>query len=597
MTDGSDSMANCEGFNRRQAASSTTCVSSTNTCSTSCSDAGCIWSASGAEYCYGCRSAWPSTPGTTANMLTNDGTDGFLWIAASACSGNSSVDSSLSTTCSQFAGTGYCTLCKDGYIAQRTSTSSSTCISRSLNTAYLDPAQLQYCIMIDSSGNCLSCDIFKDTTMTSNAACSAPALPGVIGRTTWPEDGTDDVWYYRQSSHSGLFDYPDVFIGSKFGSAPTSAQKTGKGGDIFVETTADSNSLQSYSLASNYPYIYGTTSNNGINYIYTFGYGYYVEESYISYRTPSHAFGALTTWSEGSASWACPTNPTDSATCSGREVSGSTKCTSVSSAVPEQPNCECDSSYAGLACEETITKSYTKNFSYSAKSTTQYDKVIFATTSTLMSAYGFTDIRTTIPDYTTKSGGQDIMVLTRGQSIYGRYDKQNWVDNIWTGNSYLPGFQKKYWAGTKFGDEIRRLRILQGLGNETRRLRLRQLSSFYNSAAYTMMVGLNKNAFAGMTSGLPLYYTIVRLFERDITLASETLVRGMPLALKIIIPVFSIGAIAICILLAWCMMDTDGDKEEGECGATEKSSEQTEDNQNLIKQNSGTGIQSNKVHN
>jgi len=271
---------------------------------------------------------------------------------------------------------------------------------------------------------------------------------------------------------------------------------------------------------------------------------------------------------------------------------------SVASAAPEQPQCECQSAYAGLACEETITKTYTKDFSYSAKSTTQYDKVIFATTSTNMKAYGFTDIRTTIPDYTTKAGGQDIMVMTRGQSVYGRYDKQNWANNIWTANSYLPGFQKKYWSGTDLGDEIRRLRILQGLGNETRRLRLRQLSSFYNSAAYTMMVGLNKNAFDNMTADLPLYFTIVRLFERDITIAAETLVRGMPLALKIIIPIFSLGAIGICILLVWCMMDSDDDKEEGEEGATEKSSEQTEDNQNLIKkQNSGSENKSNKVHN
>ena len=596
MTDGSDIMANCEGFNRIQSSGSDTCVTGTTTCDAACSDAGCV-DDNQKEYCYGCRSAWPTD--VTDFLVQNGSSVGYLWIRKTACTGNSSVNSDLALTCSQFLGTDYCSLCKDGYIARRTSTSSSTCISRSVNTALLDPAQLLYCIMIDDNNNCLSCDIFKDTTMVSNAACSVPALPGVIGRTTWPEDGTDDVWYYRQTSHTGLNLYPDVFIGSKFGAPPTSAQKTGKGGDIFVETTADSNSLESYSLASEFPYIYGTTTNSGVNYIYTFGYGYYVEESYISYRTPSHAFGALTTFSDNpSSNWACPANPATGTACSGNEVSGSTKCTSVSTAVPLQPNCECKSGFAGLACEETITKSYTNDFSYSSKSTNQYDKVIFATTSTDMKKYGFTDIRTTIPDYTTKSGGQDVMVLTRGQSVFGMYDKQNWVDNIWTGNSYLPGFQKKYWSGTDLGDEIRRLRILQGLGNETRRLRLRQLSSFYNSAAYTMMVGLNKNAFAAMTADKPLYFTIVRLFERDITISAETLVRGMPLALKIIIPLFSIGAIAICLLLVWCMMDTEGGKEDGENAASEKGSEQTEDNQNLIKkQNSGTKNSSNKVQN
>lgn len=598
LTDTTGLVANCIGFNRGGGGGSDTCLTLASVPPTKCSDAGYVDAADGTSYCFACAAGTNmlSTPGTTSNMLMQNGSDGIAWIKESVCGTGSSSRSQLDT-CSEWAGANYCVLCKDGYISQRSSSSAAVCISRSTNTKYLDPAQLLYCLMVDASGNCLYCDVFKNSTMTSNAACTAPTDPGIVGRFTYPETA-GNKYYYRQTSHTGSASFPDVFIGEKVTSAPTSAHDTTKGGNIFVKTTADSNSMESYSLASDYPYIYGAVTQGGVHYIYTFGYGYYVEESYIAYRTPSHTFGTYKTWAN-SGSWECPKNPTDNVECSGKQVSGSTKCQSVNSASPVQPNCECQTGYAGLACEETVTKTYTSNFSYSEKATAVGTKFIFATTRENMINYGFTDIRAQVPDYTQKSGGQDIMAMTRGQFINGKYDKQTWNGNVWTANSYLPGFQKKYWSGTKLGDEVRRLRVLEGLGNGTRKARLRILSRFFNAESYKMTVGLNKNAFSGMAANTNIYFTMVRLFNREIKLSAETLERGMPLALKIVIPILSVGAILVLILVMWCMFaEGDDEEQEGEGGADESKVEPSEDNQNLIKNSSNdSDKKSNKTDN
>jgi flagellar basal body-associated protein FliL len=54
-------------------------------------------------------------------------------------------------------------------------------------------------------------------------------------------------------------------------------------------------------------------------------------------------------------------------------------------------------------------------------------------------------------------------------------------------------------------------------------------------------------------------------------LSAEILTRGMPLALKILIPVFAVLSIAIGILIGWCLMDTS-EKEEEEGGEAAKES-------------------------
>ena len=101
------------------------------------------------EYCYGCRSNFPTDTG--ANMIGGVGGTA-LWIKASACTGTATQPTV--TNCAEAAATGYCTLCNDGYIAMRTGTADSSCISRSMNTDYMDAAKLLHCLMIDSAGNC-----------------------------------------------------------------------------------------------------------------------------------------------------------------------------------------------------------------------------------------------------------------------------------------------------------------------------------------------------------------------------------------------------------------------------------------------------------
>ena len=67
---------NAEGFNRRNVNPATgTTMTGTQSCSSSCSDAGCLM-VGATEYCYGCRSAWPTDPST--NMI---GGTSHMWIA------------------------------------------------------------------------------------------------------------------------------------------------------------------------------------------------------------------------------------------------------------------------------------------------------------------------------------------------------------------------------------------------------------------------------------------------------------------------------------------------------------------------------------
>ena len=68
--------ANAEGFNRRNSNVAAGLASTaTTTCSSSCSDAGCL-THGGAEYCYGCKSAWPTDP--SANLVS--GQSMATWI-------------------------------------------------------------------------------------------------------------------------------------------------------------------------------------------------------------------------------------------------------------------------------------------------------------------------------------------------------------------------------------------------------------------------------------------------------------------------------------------------------------------------------------
>jgi len=533
--------ANAEGFNRRNANVSAALASTaTTTCSASCSDAGCL-THNAAEYCYGCRSAWPTSP--SANLVAGHGQ--ATWILASACTGTTTVVAN----CSQQVGATYCSLCNNGYISSRNG-DTATCEPRYKNQDWLDPSKLLHCLMVDASNNCLTCDIFKNVLQATNTTCTAPTGDNkyIVGRATYVASVTTDVVRWQVSGTTSPFTVTDVMIGMG-ATKPTSVAAKTYGSGIYVDTTAKHMSHESYHLASSKPWITAVTGETGLIYVYTFGYGMAVPQSFSAYRTPSHVFGS------GERIAAATNNcPSTTVTCNGRSTN-SNSCIGTG-------RCSCSATYGGIACEETITKTYTGGFSYD-KATAVDGKVIFKTTVGDMKKFGYTDILASIPQNMNKAGGQSIQALVRSASINGRYRKHIYTKSAWTGNTYLPGFQSDYWGGEKTLGKERRI-----------------LARIFGKNDYKMTFGQDKESFEGMGADTdPIYTTMVNLNEVSMSLGAEVLERGMPLALKIIIPVFCVLTVALAALIVWCLFGGEGEEEDDEGGAAKDAG--NEDKANL----------------
>ena len=310
-----NTVGNCEGFSRIDTSGGTKKCSDSSTqsistdCNTACSAAGCI-NILGTEYCYACKSVWK----TTATLA---GANQRLWIQASDCSGGS-VTAPLTTdeNCQEFAYQNYCVLCKLGYISVFDGTNAK-CVARSTNPFYMMSNKLLYCIMaqVTSSNDviCLSCDIFKNITMTNTNpldgnVCNDPneydrAIIAknslVLSSTTksfkWVMTKTDAQW----------LPIPTVYIAAERliainGSylAPVIGQFVDEGGDIYCQVTASWTGRESYEIGAQRPYVSGTMASAGVLRIYVFNYAGCVPESFSAVRSPDHAFGegkAITT--------------------------------------------------------------------------------------------------------------------------------------------------------------------------------------------------------------------------------------------------------------------------------------------------------------
>jgi hypothetical protein len=387
------------------------------------------------------------------------------------------------------------------------------------------------------------CDLFKNVTAKLCDACNSP-LAGdkhIVGRATFPNSLATNIYRYQISGSTSPYIIPDVLIGMGK-TKPTAIQSSMYGNNIYVNQTAKHLSRESYSLASEKPYITATTGETGMIYVYTFGYGMIVPQSFAAFRTPSHAFGAGVVIAVGANN--CPSNTVTNLMCSGAS-SNANDCTG-------KGYCTCTTSTAGLACEETIHQTYTNSFSFNEKILPE-KKIIVKTLASDMMKFGYTDIVASIPDNMNKAGGQSIQALVRSASINGRYRKDTWTQGAWTGNTYLPGFQNDYWNNSKTLGKERRI-----------------LTRIFSKNDYGMTFGQDMESFTGMATDVPVIYTtMVNLNSVELSLSAEVLTRGMPLALKIMIPVFSTGSIMIGILIVWCLIDTS-EKEDEEGTETAK---------------------------
>lgn len=464
-----------------------------------------------------------------------------MWIAASACTGTTTTI----PNCKEQVGATYCTLCNNGYIAFRASATSSTCVARYTNMIYIDPVVLGHCLMTNATHRCLMCDLFKNVTARQCDHCNVPLAANIhiVGRATYLNSLATNIIRYQISGHSSPYMIPDVLIGMG-ATKPTAMQGTMYGNNIYVDQTAKHLSNESYSLASDKPYIVASTGETGMIYVYTFGYGMIVPQSFSAYRTPCHTFGAGVIIAVGTND--CPNNTSTGVKCSAAS-SNADVCTG-------KGYCTCSATTAGLACEETITETYTSGFSFSKKTATM-GKIIVKTTATDMKRFGYTDILASIPDNMNKAGGQSIQALVRSASINGRYRKDKFTVGAWTGNTYLPGFQNDYWNKSKTLGKERRI-----------------LTRIFSKNDYKMTFGQDQESFEVMVATDPIIYTtMVNLNSVEMSLSAEVLERGMPLALKILIPVFVVLSIAVGILVGWCLMDTS-EKEEEEGSETAKES-------------------------
>jgi hypothetical protein len=397
--------------------------------------------------------------------------------------------------------------------------------------------------MTNATHRCLMCDLFKNVTAKLCDACNSP-LPGdkhIVGRATFPNPLDTNIYRYQISGSTSPYIIPDVLIGMG-ATKPTATQGSMYGNNIYVVQTAKHLSSESYSLASEKPYITATTGETGMIYVYIFGYGMIVPQSFAAFRTPSHAFGAGVIIAIAANN--CPSNTVTSLACSG-ESTNADDCTG-------KGYCTCSTSTAGLACEETIHKTYTNSFSFDEK-ILPGKKIIVKTLASDMMKFGYTDIIASIPDNMNKAGGQSIQALVRSPSINGRYRKDVWTQGAWTGNTYLPGFQNDYWNKSKTLGKERRI-----------------LTRIFSKNDYGMTFGQDKESFAGMATDVPVIYTsMVNLNSIELSLSAEVLTRGMPLALVIMIPVFAIASVAIGILITWCLWNTS-EKEDEEGTETAK---------------------------
>jgi hypothetical protein len=397
--------------------------------------------------------------------------------------------------------------------------------------------------MTNANHRCLMCDLFKNVVAKLCDACNMP-LPGdksIVGRATFPNALDTNILRYQISGTTSPFIIPDVLIGMG-ATKPTAIQGSMYGNNIYVVQTAKHLSSESHSLASDKPYIVATTGETPMIYVYTFGYGMIVPQSFAAFRTPSHAFGAGEIIAVGANN--CPSNTVTGLMCSDTS-SNANDCTG-------KGYCTCSTTTAGLACEETIHKTYTNSFSFDEK-ILPGKKITVKTLASDMMKFGYTDILASIPDNMNKAGGQSIQALVRSPSINGRYRKDTWTQGAWTGNTYLPGFQNDYWNKSKTLGKERRI-----------------LTRIFSKNDYKMTFGQDSESFTGMATDVPVIYTtMVNLNSIDLSLSAEVLTRGMPLALVIMIPVFVTGSIAIGVLIAWCLTDTS-EKEDEEGTETAK---------------------------
>ena len=193
-----------------------------------------------------------------------------------------------------------------------------------------------------------------------------------------------------------------------------------------------------------------------------------------------------------------------------------------------------------------------------------------------MIAYGFTDVNVQIPDNSVSPGGASLQVLYRSTYSQGKFKKKFWNNGVWTGNISLPGFQSKYWSGTKLGDETLRNLSQNTTLNEPKN---RLLARLYDWKSYFVSVGLDRDAFRYMDCSDKVYSTAINISTYPVLVKMHTQPRHCPTPLYYILPIFSVVFAAIIILIIYCFLVSD-DEEEDEGKEEEEDKEEDKiDNQ------------------
>ena len=163
--------------------------------------------------------------------------------------------------------------------------------------------------MVNNVPICLSCDVFKNITMTySNPTegnvCVDPNEneKSIIGKYSYVTTATDQAFrWYLTSTDAIWLPVPTVYIAAErltsvdgTNISPVIGQFTDEGGDIFCQVTATWTGREGFESGSKRPWINGTVKTISILRIFVFNYAGCVPESYSSQRNPDHAFGVGT---------------------------------------------------------------------------------------------------------------------------------------------------------------------------------------------------------------------------------------------------------------------------------------------------------------